>query len=114
MSSLLYAADAAAAPAQNPITGFIPIILLFVVFYFFLIRPQQKKVKEHQKMVAELKKGDNIITAGGIYGVVDGFKADDQNAVYVKISDTTRVLLTRDSVARVIKENNTVNEEIVK
>ena len=114
MSSLLYAADAANVAQPNPITGFIPIILLFVVFYFFLIRPQQKKVKEHQKMVTELQKGDKIITAGGIYGVVDGFKADDQNAIYVKISDTTKILLTRDSVAKVIKEIKTADAEIVK
>jgi preprotein translocase subunit YajC len=114
MSSLLYAADPATTAQANPITGFIPIILLFVVFYFFLIRPQQKKVKEHQKMVTELQKGDKIITAGGIYGVVDGFNADDQNSVYVKIADNTKVLVTRDSVATVLKQANTVNAEIVK
>ena len=53
-------------------TGFIPLILMFVIFYFLLIRPQQKKTKEHREMIASLKKGDRIITSGGIYGRITG------------------------------------------
>ena len=53
------------------IAQFIPLILIFVIFYFFLIRPQQRKAKEHKKMVEELKRGDKIITSGGIIGTVE-------------------------------------------
>ena len=63
---------------------FIPLILIFVIFYFFLIRPQQKKVKEHKAMVESLKRGDKIITSGGIVGTVE--RVIDNEKVEVKIS----------------------------
>ena len=54
----------------NPIMGLMPLILMFVIFYFLLIRPQQKKAKQHREMLANIKKGDKVLTAGGIYGRV--------------------------------------------
>jgi preprotein translocase subunit YajC len=60
------------------ITQFIPLILIFVIFYFFLIRPQQKRVKDHKAMVEGLKRGDEVITSGGILGVVDRVMEDDK------------------------------------
>ena len=64
---------------------FIPLILIFVIFYFFLIRPQQKKVKDHKAMVEALKRGDKVITSGGIVGTVE--RIIDNEKVEVKISD---------------------------
>ena len=68
---------------------FIPLILIFVIFYFFLIRPQQKKVKEHKLMVENLKRGDKVITSGGIIGtverIIDGDKAE------ISITDNVKV-----------------------
>ena len=75
---------------QNSGIGqFIPLILIFVIFYFFLIRPQQKKVKEHKLMVEGLKRGDKVITSGGIIGTVD--RIIDNEKVEVEISPNTKV-----------------------
>ena len=72
---------------------FIPLILIFVIFYFFLIRPQQKKVKEHKKMVESLKRGDKVITTGGIVGSIERIIDDDK--VEVSISDDVKVEVIR-------------------
>ena len=74
---------------------FIPLILIFVIFYFFLIRPQQKKVKEHKLMVEGLKRGDKVITTGGIVGTVE--RIIDNEKVEVKISDNVNVEIVRAS-----------------
>ena len=71
------------------IAQFIPLILIFVIFYFFLIRPQQKKVKEHKLMVENLKRGDKVITSGGIVGNVE--RVIDNEKVEVKISENVNV-----------------------
>ena len=68
---------------------FIPLILIFVIFYFFLIRPQQKKVKEHKAMVAALKRGDEVITSGGIVGSIE--RVIDNDKVEVSISENVTV-----------------------
>ena len=67
---------------------FIPLILIFVIFYFFLIRPQQKKVKEHKAMVEALKRGDKVITSGGIVGTVE--RVIDNEKVEVQISENVK------------------------
>ena len=72
---------------------FIPLILFFVIFYFFLIRPQQKKVKDHKAMVEALKRGDKVITSGGILGTVE--RIIDNEKVEVKISDNVNVEVVR-------------------
>ena len=74
---------------------FIPLILIFVIFYFFLIRPQQKKVKEHKKMVESLKRGDKVITTGGIVGSIERIIDDDK--VEVSISDDVKVEVVRST-----------------
>ena len=68
---------------------FIPLILIFVIFYFFLIRPQQKKVKEHKAMVENLKKGDKVITSGGITGTIE--RVIDNDRVEVEIAENVKV-----------------------
>ena len=75
------------------ISSFIPLVLIFVIFYFFLIRPQQKKVKEHKKMVESLKRGDKVITTGGIVGSIERIIDDDK--VEVSISDDVKVEVIR-------------------
>ena len=72
---------------------FIPLILIFVIFYFFLIRPQQKKVKEHKAMVQSLKRGDKIVTSGGIVGTVE--RIIDNDKVEVEISENVKVEIVR-------------------
>ena len=72
---------------------FIPLILIFVIFYFFLIRPQQKKAKDHKQMVENLKRGDKVVTSGGIIGTVE--RIIDNDKVEVLISDNVKVEITR-------------------
>ena len=72
---------------------FIPLILIFVIFYFFLIRPQQKKVKEHRAMVENLKKGDKVVTSGGITGTIT--RVVDNDKVEVEIADNITVEVIR-------------------
>ena len=81
---------------------FLPIIFNFVIFYFLLIRPQQKQKKEHQNLLSNLKVGDNVLTAGGIYGRVTGLKDDK---VTVEISDKVRVKVSRGHIAGVVKQD---------
>tara|TARA_Y100000996_G_C22218853_1_gene518668 strand:- start:301 stop:588 length:288 start_codon:yes stop_codon:yes gene_type:complete len=79
---------------QNSGIGqFIPLILIFVIFYFFLIRPQQKKVKEHKAMVESLKRGDKVVTSGGITGTVE--RIIDNEKIEVEIADNVKVEIIR-------------------
>ncbi len=82
--------------AAGGFAAFIPLILMFVIFYFLLIRPQQKKQKEQQRMINDLKKGDKIITGGGLYGRITGL---DDSVVTLEIADKVRVKISRGSVA---------------
>ena len=74
---------------DSGIAQFIPLILIFVIFYFFLIRPQQKKVKDHKSMVENLKRGDKVVTSGGIVGTIE--RIIDGEKVEVLISDNVKV-----------------------
>ena len=76
-----------------------PIVLIFLIMYFLILRPQAKRQKEHQKMLGSLKQGDKIVTAGGIHGTIAGIK-DKEQTLLVKISDTVKIELARGSVAR--------------
>ena len=81
---------------QSGFTAFVPLILMFAIFYFLVIRPQQKKTKEHRTMMSALKKGDRIITAGGIHGRITGL---DESTLTVEIADRVRIKLNRGNVA---------------
>ena len=74
---------------------FIPLILIFVIFYFFLIRPQQKKVKEHKIMVGNLKRGDKVVTSGGIIGTVERIIENDKAEIV--ISDNVKVEIIKST-----------------
>ena len=71
---------------------FIPLILIFVIFYFFLLRPQQKKIKEHKLMVASLKRGDEVITSGGMIGKIEKVHDDDKVDLLISENVTTQVI----------------------
>tara|TARA_B100001123_G_C15295814_1_gene1019155 strand:+ start:556 stop:843 length:288 start_codon:yes stop_codon:yes gene_type:complete len=81
--------------SASGIGQFIPLILIFVIFYFFLIRPQQKKIKDHKIMVEGLKRGDQIITSGGIVGTVE--RVMDNDRAEVTIGDNTKVEIVRST-----------------
>ena len=84
------------------ITQFIPLILIFVIFYFFLIRPQQKKVKEHKLMVTALKRGDVIVTSGGIVGKVERILGDDK--VDILISENVTVQVVQSTIQSLLNK----------
>lgn len=97
MSFFISQAWAADAPSQaDPIMSFLPLILIFVVFYFLLIRPQQKRAKEHKAMVEGLKKGDWIVTNGGLLGKVTDL---GENFAKVQVSEGVEVKIQRAAVA---------------
>ncbi len=101
MSFFISDAVAQAAPAQadNPIMSFLPLIVLFVIFYFLLIRPQQKKAKEHKAMVSNLKKGDEIVTSGGMVAKVT---AVSESFLTCEIADKVEVKVQSHAVATVL------------
>ena len=83
---------------------FIPLILIFVIFYFFLIRPQQKKVKDHKSMVAALKRGDVVITSGGLVGTIE--KVYDNDELDLSISENVTVKVIRSTVQSLFTKQN--------
>ncbi|GAB4341361.1 MAG: hypothetical protein Kow0089_15660 [Desulfobulbaceae bacterium] len=95
MIGIAYAQGGTAPPAAGGLAGFLPIILIFVVFYFLLIRPQQKKAKEHQEFLNNLKKGDNVVTSGGIHGKITGLT---DTIVTLEVADGVRIKVSRPSV----------------
>ena len=94
-------AQAPGPQSANPVLAFLPLILMFVIFYFLLIRPQQKRQKEHQQMLRELKKGDRIITSGGLIGTVVGLKDDE---VVLRVGDQdTKVECLKSAITTIKK-----------
>jgi preprotein translocase subunit YajC len=91
----------------SQIMSFLPIILIFVIFYFLLIRPQQKRSKEHRGLLANLKVGDNVLTSGGIYGRITGLRDD---IITLEISDKVRVKVSRGNIAGVVRQDVTKTE----
>ena len=83
---------------------FVPLILIFVIFYFFLIRPQQKKVQQHKLMLKALKRGDEVITSGGIVGRVERILGDDK--VDVAISENLTVQVVQSTIQSVLSKPN--------
>jgi len=84
---------------------FIPLILIFVIFYFFLIRPQQKKVKEHKLMVSALKRGDEVVTSGGIVGKIERVLGDDK--VDILISENVTVQVVQSTIQSLLNKSDT-------
>ena len=84
---------------------FIPLILIFVIFYFFLIRPQQKRAKEHKAMVAALKRGDEVVTSGGIVGTVERILGEDK--LDLLISENVTVQVVQSTIQSVLNKPDT-------
>ena len=97
-----YAQDAAAAGAGGIVMQLLPLLLIFTVFYFLLIRPQQKKMREMKAMLSSLKRGDRVVTAGGIVGEVKK-AVDGQDVLEVEIAPNVRVEVVRGTIASVIR-----------
>lgn len=109
--STAYAQAPAAGPAGSGLEAFLPLILIFVVFYFLVFRPQQKKLKQHKDMVSQLRRGDKVVTGGGIIGTVT--KVIDDNEVEIDIaSDSgTKVRVLRATIADVLTKPQPVAAE---
>jgi len=100
-----HAQEAAAAGAMqgNPLFNFLPIILIFVIFYFLLIRPQKKQQEAHRNMVLGLKKNDEVITSGGMYGTIVNVK---DNSVVLRVDDNVKVEVQRNSISVLRKKRS--------
>lgn len=96
------AADGGSAGQASGFTALLPMIIIFAIFYFLLIRPQQKKAKEHRTMIDRLKQGDRVITSGGIYGKVTN--VNDPETITLEIADRVRVKCVRSNVSVLINE----------
>jgi preprotein translocase subunit YajC len=107
MDSLAYAMGTGGGDAGG-MSAFIPLILMFAIFYFLLIRPQQKKAKQHKTLLSSLRKGDRIVTSGGLHGLITGV-ADD--VVTMEIAPKIRVKVSRASVAGILKRDESVSTQ---
>lgn len=100
LTSIVYAMGAPPGGAQggqgNPVMAFLPLIIIFAIFYFLLIRPQQKKQKEHRKFLESLKKGDEVITSGGIMGRISGLT---ENVCTLEIAPKVNIRVARSQIA---------------
>jgi preprotein translocase subunit YajC len=88
---------------MDAIGQFIPLILIFGIMYFLLIRPQQQKMKQHRKMVESLRRGDQVVTQGGIFGKVSKVK-DDSDEIEVEIAEGVKVRVVRSTIAQVVSK----------
>jgi preprotein translocase subunit YajC len=110
MFDLAYAQTGQGPGGFGSLISFAPLILVFVVFYVLLIRPQQKKVKEHQQMLGQLKKNDEVMTSGGIYGKVVAIN-DRDNTVMVEVAPNVRIRIHRPQVSEIVKGEKAVTKE---
>ena len=94
--------------APSALVSFAPLLLVFVVFYMLLIRPQQKKVKEHQAMLGQLKKNDEVVTSGGIYGKV---VALTDTVVTLEVAPNVRIRINRPQISEILKGDKTPTKE---
>ncbi len=100
MNLALFLAESATPQQPSLLMNFLPLIFIFVIFYFLLIRPQQKKQKEHQKLINSLKTGDKVVTTAGIHGIITNVK---ENTVIIKVADNTKIEFDRAAVVTVEK-----------
>ena len=111
MVSLAYAeAPKTAAQQPAPFMNFVPIVGMLAIFYFFMIRPQQKRTKEHGKMLDQLQKGDMVITSGGIYGTV--ISVGDKT-MELKVADNVKIKITKSSVSDKVNAQESSNGKLL-
>jgi len=108
MLDLAYAQDPAGATGPGPLVTLIPFVLIFVIMYFLVVRPQQKKVKAHQEMLNKLKKNDEVMTSGGIYGKVIDLK---ETVVTLEVAPNVRIRVHRPQIASVLTAEKATAKE---
>lgn len=106
MNQLLILMGAPAA-GQSPVMQFLPLVAIIVVFYFFMIRPQMKKAKEQKKYIEALKKGDKILTIGGIYGKIADIKED--GSIIMEVEDGSKMKISKNAVSQ--DATSTLNQQ---
>ena len=89
---------------NDAFVSFLPLILIFVIFYFLLIRPQQKKMKQHKEMISKIKRGDNILTGGGIYCKVS--RVIDENKIEAELSNNVKIIISKPTISNVINNSS--------
>lgn len=104
-SLLLFSPQTPGGPAPNMFVQFVPLLLIFVVFYFFLIRPQQKKQKDREKVLESLKRGDKVVTIGGMHGTVAGIDTE-KKTILVQVGDNLKIKFDRSAIASTEKQES--------
>jgi len=104
-SLFLTLADAATPPAQSPLQMVVPFVCVIVIFYFLIIRPQNKRQKELSTLVSTLKTGDKVVTSSGIHGIIANVK--EGNTLILKIADNVKIELDKSAIASVEKDKST-------
>ena len=94
---------------NDAFVSFLPLIFIFVIFYFLLIRPQQKKMKEHKEMISKIKRGDDILTAGGIYCKVS--RVIDENKIEAELSNNVKIIISKPTISNVINKSSDTNNK---
>jgi preprotein translocase subunit YajC len=108
MVEFAYAQAAPGVSGPGPLVTILPFILIFVIMYFMVIRPQQKKAKDHQEMLSKLKRNDEVMTSGGIYGKVIDLK---ETVVTLEVAPNVRVRVHRPQIAAVLTGEKTATKE---
>ena len=101
--ALMLFAPPAGGQTPNPLVQIVPLVLIFVVFYFFMIRPQQKKQKDREKLLDNIKRGDKVVTIGGIHGTVAGIEPE-KKTVLVQVADNLKIKFERSAIANIEKQ----------
>ncbi len=109
MWGIAFAQDTPAPSGPSTLISLFPLVLIFVIFYFLLVRPQQKKSKEHRNMLAQLKKNDEVLTSGGIFGKVISL-AD--NVVTLEVAPNMRIRVNRPQIAQLTKVEKAAGKEV--
>ena len=108
MWDIAWAQTAQSIPGASTLVNFIPLVLVFVIFYALLIRPQQKKAKEHNAMLSKLKKNDEVVTSGGIYGKVVSLSDE---VVTLEVAPNMRIRVQRAQVSALVKADKSSGKE---
>ncbi len=110
MISLAYAQTAAAAAPQGDAIGsFLPMIVILIIFWIFMIRPQMKRAKEHKNLLAQLQKGDEVVTQGGVVGRVQKV---DENYVVIVVSNNTKMMVQKPAITMVLPKGTLKSQGI--
>jgi len=109
MWDIAFAQAASSSGGPSTLVSLFPLVLIFVIFYFLLVRPQQKKSKDHRNMLAQLKKNDEVLTAGGMYGKVIALT---DTVVTLEVAPNTKVRVNRPQISQVIKVEKAAGKEV--